>query len=322
MTFNQNMQQKMHGIARAVENGYGRNLEQLIAANDILSGAESQRLRTFCTSEYMVPSRDLDDLGRALYLGDLSSIEEDFNSRLTECSKSTDPARDVASLACESTKRVCDDFYKLRWGPTQVPIFNLLGLFRIIQPDHKDLYFNIARFFIKKGLPVDGKDLSGTTALSHSFSTKPGFDFEYSQLLYDAGGDVNDRNRYGGIVAHEILQVFPFSESDAKRMAVASLKWFLAHGGNIDIADSDGMVPRYMCEKFQSVMPELLKAVRKEDQRRKSLEGTCCTLCGTQNPKLLICSRCKKARYCPRDQKQCQRLDWPQHKKSCRAPAP
>lgn len=267
----------------------------------------------------MDPGRDLDDFGRALMLGQLSPIEQDFNARLVASSKTLNSASDDITITSEATKAVCNELYTLRWGPTQVPIFNLLGLFRIIRPDRKAPYFDIARFLIGKGVPVDGKDLSGTTALSHSFSTKPGFDFEYAQLLYDAGGDVNDRNRHGATVAHEILQVFLFSDPEARKMAVESLKWFLSHGGNIDIADSDGMVPRFMCERLQNVLPELLKIVKKEDQRRERIKDSCCSLCGMQKPKLLLCSRCKKARYCPRDQKQCQKLDWPKHKKTCKA---
>ena len=65
----------------------------------------------------------------------------------------------------------------------------------------------IAEFYTKASVPVNGKDMSGTTALSpcFKFSTKPTFDFEYAQILFDAGGDINDRNRYGSIVAHESL---------------------------------------------------------------------------------------------------------------------
>lgn len=295
-------------------------LEELLKTDEILSGVESQRLRSFCTSEYMSPNRDLDEFGRMILQGQLTSVEQDFDSRVRRHLESLDSTfDDDDAVVHKATERVCDDLYRMRWGPTQVPIYNLLGLFRIIESAKKSLFLDIARFYISKGLPVDGKDLSGTTALSHSFSTKPGYDFEYAQLLFDAGGDVNHRNRHGGIVAHEIVQVYLLSQPEAKKMAIESLKWFLDHGGNVDIADSDGMVPRVLCENFQNVIPGFLKAIKKEDQRRKALEGFCCTLCGMQNPKLLVCSRCGKAKYCPRQQKQCQKLDWPKHKRTCKA---
>ncbi len=269
----------------------------------------------------MIPARDLDQFGQILLMGPLSSVEQDFESRTTKILESQDPSSNGGTSVHEATQRVCDDLYKLRWGPTQVPLFNLLGLFRILNPDQKTLYFDVARFFINQGVPVDGKDLSGTTALSHSFSTKPASDFDYAQLLYDAGGDVNERNRYGGIVAHEIATVYPPFSSDAKKLALESMKWFLSHGGNASIADADGMAPRSMCERLQRVIPELMNVVKKEEQRRKLIEGVCCTLCGSQNAKLLICSRCGKARYCSPRQRSCQKLDWPRHKIICKAPS-
>ena len=62
--------------------------------------------------------------------------------------------------------------------------------------------------------PVNGKDMSesGTTALSHCFTTKPTYDLEYAQILFhmDAGEDINNRNtcRYCVFVAHEIMLVY------------------------------------------------------------------------------------------------------------------
>jgi hypothetical protein len=82
----------------------------------------------------------------------------------------------------------------------------------------------------------------GTTALSHCFSTKPTFDFEYAQILFDAGGNINNRNRYGVIVAHEIMLVYDPSYQIIRvvKKATISLKWFLTYRGSIDIADGDG----------------------------------------------------------------------------------
>jgi hypothetical protein len=47
-------------------------------------------------------------------------------------------------------------------------------------------------------VPVNAPDLSGTLTISHAISTKPGLDTGYGQLLFDAGGDLNNRNRYSG----------------------------------------------------------------------------------------------------------------------------
>lgn len=43
-----------------------------------------------------------------------------------------------------------------------------------------------------------------------------------------------------------------------------------------------------------------------------------CGSCGASGNPLLVCGRCKKARYCS---KQCQGKDWPKHKKVCFEPA-
>ena len=56
------------------------SLEQLKKSSDILSGAESQMLRTFCTSKYMNPNRDLNDpYGRIFMTGDLAAFKRIFN---------------------------------------------------------------------------------------------------------------------------------------------------------------------------------------------------------------------------------------------------
>jgi hypothetical protein len=56
-------------------------------------------------------------------------------------------------------------------------------------------------------VPVDGTDVSGTTALAHSISTHPAFDPEFAQFLYDAGEDLNMRNRYGATPAHDMSMI-------------------------------------------------------------------------------------------------------------------
>ena len=47
----------------------------------------------------------------------------------------------------------------------------------------------------------------------------------------------------------------------------------------------------------------------------RSGETSACPVCGKSA--LLTCSRCKKQAYCS---KECQRSDWKQHKKTCKAP--
>jgi MYND finger len=248
----------------------------------------------------MVPNRDLDEYGKLLTYGDLDLVRLDFFAR------GLDAAQQI---------------YGLRWGPTQVPIYNLLALFTRLNPHLRTAYIKIASFLIKEAkVPVDGTDLSGTTALSHCFSTKPGLDFEYAQLLYDAGGDVNHRNRYGCTVAQEIVQVYILNDKTVVANAKKAFEWFLTHGGNVNIADGDGCTVRHMlfATALKYAIPEFIKVLEKEDKRRAAKGDASCKLCGREDKKLLFCGRCKKVRYCQPPGRMCQKTDWPNHKKECK----
>ena len=267
----------------------------------MLKGIESQRLRTFCTSECLIPDRDLDEYGMLLAKGDLHLVRLDFFAR--------GPDKAVA------TQQIHD----LRWGPTQVPVYNLLGLLTMLNPPGRTAYMDIARFLIEEAdVPVDGTDLSGTTALSHCFSTKPGLDFEYAQLLYDAGGDVNHRNRYGSTVAQEIVQIYTFDDKTVVANAKKAFEWFLTHGGNLDIADGDGCTVRnVLVTVLKRRIPGFVAMMEKEDKQRAAKGDACCKLCGREDKKLLLCGRCKKVRYCQPPGRMCQKMDWPNHKRNC-----
>jgi hypothetical protein len=119
--------------------------------------------------------------------------------------------------------------------------------------------------------------MSGTTALSHCFSTKPSFDLEYAQMLYDAGGDINNRNRYGAYDPSDWIIV---------EKATKSLECFLTHGGSVDIADGDGITPRTLCDKLKGRIPAFKKLVEQEDEKSKLKALSRCYLCGTDKGKL------------------------------------
>ncbi|EKM77942.1 hypothetical protein AGABI1DRAFT_121629 [Agaricus bisporus var. burnettii JB137-S8] len=287
MTDNYDLWKELHDIARATDNDEGRVLEDLLKTDEMLVGIESQRLRSYCVSVHLEPARDLDDFGTLLLQKPLSDIEQDFDSRIESYLKPSDPTPgNDEDMSRRAVKWVCDDLYRLRWGPTQVPIYSLLEDFRSLKPDQRSRFLDIALFYIEKGVPVDGKDVSATTALTHSFSIKPTFDLEYAQVLFDAGGDVNERNRYGSTAAHEIVQLLT-DDPQSKENATESFQWFLSHGGNVDVADSDGMVVRDLCESICVFMPGFMKAIDKEDERRAALKGSCCTFLLPSRPKTM-----------------------------------
>ncbi|GLB44728.1 putative MYND finger [Lyophyllum shimeji] len=273
----------------------GRPISELIKTDEMLSGWESQRLRTYFTSICMEPRRDLDEYGRVLASGNLSLVQTDFMLRV-EDNLAGPPDPDEANAIAHAA--AAKELFDLRWGPTKTPIYNLLGLLSIMVPSRRADYLQIARFLIDTAkVPVDGVDLSGTTALSHCFSTKPGFDLEYAQMLYDAGGDVNHRNRYGNTVAQEIVQIWTVNDASAITKATKAFEWFLAHGGNVDIEDGDGWTVRALVEKLAAGALGALKlAMEKKDERRAARKDVCCTFCAREDTKLLQCGRCKKAR--------------------------
>ncbi|KAK7057952.1 MYND-type domain-containing protein [Favolaschia claudopus] len=301
----------------------GRSLSELIETQDSLKGAESQRLRSYFSTECMEPGRDLDAYGKLLAQGNLAEVKADFARRVARHKSTiTDGAGESSSQDVVLPETLAaQELYKLTWGPTRVPIYNLLGLMRIIAPGWASQHLAIAQFFIETAkVPVDAPDLSGTQALSHAISTKPATDFEFAQLLYDAGGDVNHRNRYGGTCAHEIVTVWAPQDKSVTARAASALEWFLDHNGSVDIDDNDGMGVRYLASRSKNRIPVLHRLIEESDRKRKELakKDGCCALCGrVADETMKKCGRCKVARYCAPEARACQKLHWPHHKKHC-----
>lgn len=78
----------------------------------------------------------------------------------------------------------------------------------------------------------------------HSISTKPNFDPEFAQLMLDAGADINQRDRFGGVVGHDIVTVQLLYDHTAHEKAGRALQWFLEHGGDLDIKDGEDISAR------------------------------------------------------------------------------
>ncbi|KAJ6543547.1 hypothetical protein DFH09DRAFT_1173331 [Mycena vulgaris] len=313
-------------MASMLLSGGGRPLSELMKTKETLKGAESQRLRTFCTSNTMEPGRDMDAYAMLLAAGDVDAVRADFERRVARrkasgtvapAGRSTDAAAPLGPEAAAA-----QEIYALCWGPTLLTIYHILLHFRVLFPEKAAGYLAIARFLAETArVPVDGADLSGTHALSVAISTKPIVDFEYAQILHDAGGDVNNRNRYGGTAAHEIIQVWTPTDKSVMGRAVRALAWFLGHGGNVDIADGDGMRARAMAARLERFSPDLANLIAGVDRARKAHVATCCGFCGREDKVHLKCGKCKAVRYCPPSARACQKLDWPHHKKGCAAGA-
>ena len=143
----------------------------------------------------------------------------------------------------------------MKWGPTKIPVYNVLLSFNLMNSPAREKYMAIAQWLINTAkVPVDGTDLSGTTALMHSISINPYLDKEFAQLMLDASGDMNHRNRFGCTIAHDAVKVNPLDPT-AKQKSFDAIRWFLAHGGDPDIKDVDGLSVRYMVGRLATAVP-------------------------------------------------------------------
>lgn len=116
--------------------------------------------------------------------------------------------------------------------------------------------------------------MSGTTGLMHSISTKPYFDPEFAQIMLDAGGDINRRDRFGGIAAHDITTVQLLYDHTAHEKAGRALQWFLEHGGNLDIEDGDGTCARRIITGLEDTDRTLKGVVDRAEQQKSEGSNT------------------------------------------------
>lgn len=285
-----------------------RPIEELLKTSEILKGVEAQRLRLHCTSISLIPSEHFDDLAFDISTGNLEKVQEDFESRVKRLSENEGQV-DEATARSSAAKEISE----LTWGPTGVRVYNLIGLGLLMFDGMREKQLSVARWLSTEAkIPVDGADLSGSTALFHSISTHPAFEPELAQILYDAGADVNTRNRYGATTAHEICMIADSSRTGLKKMEDA-LRWFVTHGGNLDIKDSDKCTPRSVLGMTTAMIGKtdgarIKKVVEAEDKRRNGRKDACCSFCGREDLKLLRCGRCRKAGYCePSKGRACQK---------------
>jgi hypothetical protein len=100
------------------------------------------------------------------------------------------------------------------------------------------------------------------------------------------------------------------------RRAEEALGWFVTHGGNVDVKEWWDH-----CADLTQITAKVyfngdLANIETRGQDREMR----CVFCGREDaPKLLQCSRCKKAKYCGPSSSQYQKIDWPRHRPGCKA---
>ena len=281
----------------------------------------------------MNPNTDLDVFGKLVFGGDTEILKMDIGMRLEKYCESLLSSENTRFLTCEALlatlpkneqlEQVTREILKLRYGPNRTPIMNCIGQARLALPERCSAHLEIAQYILETFAPVASKvnivdtpDLTGTTALAHAISTKPSFDPDFAQLLWENGANINKRNRFGATPAHEICMVWTPNDRAVLSQAQNAFRWFLAHGGDANIADSDGMKPANMVTNFKRGMDTILLEHQSKRQQREEDRKGVCLACGDENKKVMQCSKCRIARYCPPPRK-CQLADWPCHKRSC-----
>ncbi|CCM05818.1 uncharacterized protein FIBRA_08052 [Fibroporia radiculosa] len=169
-------------------------------------------------------------------------------------------------------------------------------------------FVNTLKFLLAHGAPTDVEDVVGHIVLHHSAQYCQGCTVVLMRMLLAAGANPNHRNKYGEV---PIFSAFQANTADAVEL-------LMEYGADLDIADAEGTSPRSI---FLSAGPQVTAAVMKWLRKRSGeempmAEGKVCHNCGKIEGKLNICSRCHTAWYCSKD---CQRVDWPNHKRTCKS---
>ncbi|TVY44554.1 hypothetical protein LOCC1_G003352 [Lachnellula occidentalis] len=198
-------------------------MAHLPAGKYILSGAEAQRLRTFCTSEVWTEA-DLDNYSH-LVRGPTSVTRQ--------------------SLA------------DIHYGPTKIPLFNFLLQLTHLDPYNRHRYLDTTRYLaLEAKVPVDSTGLSGSTAFMYAISTKPYWDREFADIMVEAGTAVNHQNRYGCVAGHDIVMARDYS-AGGKKKTVDALRYFMEKGGDVNIAEGNGLTIQRMGVNVQKLIPEV-----------------------------------------------------------------
>ncbi|KIY44237.1 hypothetical protein FISHEDRAFT_52392 [Fistulina hepatica ATCC 64428] len=163
------------------------------------------------------------------------------------------------------------------------------------------------QFLLSEGAPADVPDIVGQTALHHLFMVPP-VRADFTRTLLDGGANADYQNRFG----EPPIQYAFVAES------ISSIDLLLQRGASLDIVNANNVTVRAAAVHAGA---QVAAAVERWVRRHAGapplpLEETkTCEFCrATSDQPLRCCSRCHIVRYCSQE---CQRTDWPQHKRLC-----
>lgn len=133
---------------------------------------EGQKFREYWTSRSLSTNRHLSDpIGCFLKEHNLPGLQQWVSSKGAE------------------TK---NELFKLRRGPRHEPIYSVILILLVEYPVREESYMGIAKWLIQNvGVPVDGVDVLGTSALMRAISMKPYLHIDFAELPADAGAQIN-----------------------------------------------------------------------------------------------------------------------------------
>lgn len=93
----------------------------------------------FSTTQ-MIPSRDLKDpFGRAILEGDFITLKYLYAHKVAQYLKDLGDGEAAGTAAVK-------EIYEMRWGPTRVPIYNLILLSSLLNQTRRPSHLEIARW--------------------------------------------------------------------------------------------------------------------------------------------------------------------------------
>ncbi|KAG4433758.1 hypothetical protein IFR05_010757 [Cadophora sp. M221] len=117
-------------------------MANLPSGSHILSGAESQRLRAFCTSESFSES-DLDQYAHLLQKGPLEAVRADFQAR----------------VEVDGLEKARSSLSAIAYGPTKIALYNYILQLLFADRQNRARYIDYFRFLaLEAKVPVDSID--------------------------------------------------------------------------------------------------------------------------------------------------------------------
>ena len=185
-----------------------------------------------------------------------------------------------------------------QYGDTLYPVmhFPIIG-YQSRRNSRKDVgdYKKVIDFVFERGARLDAKDQMGYTALFHaadSTSTLALLDH-----LLKKGADPNVQSVLGTTALYDAAMA-------QNERAVDTL---LTYGANAKIVDNSGNTPYASSIVFKSVYAVF------EKHLHAKIPAKICAVCGEKGSKR--CVTCRVVFYCGGE---CQKADWPAHKKKCK----